>query len=228
VSQFPPLISGSPFEDWRKFIGWAGPGTCVSFRRKFLDRLLPIPKEIRMIADDYLGSLIIFIAPVLAVPECLSAYRFHGSNEYHADETHFSLEARRKKLQVFHIAHEAMHRWLAKNGFSRNQLPVRVFLDWWSLYLESQEFLIEPPGRLRFLWWSIRKNHADRDVQTWRFTLLKYVMALSALVFGYTEADRMYQWRDTTTRTSSHIYRLFFKRRIGKMSDSETCMSKRT
>src|SRR5205823_11214656 len=56
-----PLISGSPLEDPAKFAWYVGRGTCVSFRRKFLDRLLPVPEELRMIADSYLGTLIAFV-----------------------------------------------------------------------------------------------------------------------------------------------------------------------
>ncbi len=205
-----PLVSGSAFADPEKFLWYAGQGTCVSFRRKFLDRLLPIPEEIRMLADGYLGSLIVFVAPILADPDCLSAYRFHGKNSYHADESEMSAETRAKRLRLFRIEFAAMRGWLANNGYTRKQLPVRAFLDWWSLYLESQEFLIAAPSRLRFFWWTVRKTRADNIFQNWRFTFFHYLTAFSALIFGYTKADRMHEWRGGTMEATKRVYRTFF------------------
>jgi glycosyltransferase involved in cell wall biosynthesis len=205
VSKFPPLISGSPFEDLKKFVWYAGPGTCASFRRKFLDRLLPIPEEIRMLADGYLGSLIVFVAPILAVPECLSGYRFHGKNAYHADGNQ-SVEARKKRLPLYQVEFGAMRRWLADNGYTRKQIPVRVFLDCWNIYLEGEGFLLKPPSRLRFFWWTVRKNHADSRVQGWKFTVLRYLTCLSALILGYGKADQVDKWQGRTIRA----YQMFF------------------
>jgi glycosyltransferase involved in cell wall biosynthesis len=75
VSQI-PLVSGSVYQDMVKFAHYVGPGTCVSFRRRFLDKLLPIPKRFGCWRMGYIGSLIIFVAPILATQECLAAYRF--------------------------------------------------------------------------------------------------------------------------------------------------------
>jgi glycosyltransferase involved in cell wall biosynthesis len=205
VSKFPPLISGSPYENVERFVQYAGPGTCVSFRRKFLERLLPIPEEIRMLADGYLGSLIVFVAPILAVPECLSGYRFHGENAYHADENQALIEARKKRVPLYQIEFEAMQRWLTANGYTRKQLPVRVFLDGWRLYLQGEGFLSKPPGRLEFFWWTVRKIHAERRAQAWNFILLKYLTSISALAFGYAGRNVMGVWQDRTVR----FYRAF-------------------
>src|SRR5260370_40356788 len=80
-----PLVSGSAFADPEKFLWYAGQGTCVSFGRKFLDRLVPIPEEIRMLADGYFGSPVVLDARLRADLDCLSPYRFHGKNSYHLD-----------------------------------------------------------------------------------------------------------------------------------------------
>lgn len=209
ISKFPPLISGSPFENLNRFLWYAGPGTCVSFRRRFLERLFPIPEEIRMLADGYLGSLIVFVAPILAVPECLSCYRFHGQNAYHADDGEELLEARKKRLPLYRTEFEAMCRWLVENGYTKRQLPVRAFIDCWNLYLQAEGFLIKPPDRLEFFWWTVRKNHIDSRNQTRKFTLLKYLTAFSALIFGYCKADVLEKWQGK----SIHLYRMFSRRR---------------
>ena len=206
ASQF-PMISGSPFENPEKFLWYAGYGTCVSFRRRFLERLFPIPEEIRMLADGYLGTLIVFVAPILALPECLAAYRFHGRNSYHVDEKQMSLESRKHRLRLFQNVFRAMCGWLAKNGYTEEQLPVRNFLRCWSIYLQAQEFSIQPPGRIRFFWWKVRKNHIDSALQTWRFTSFNYLTAFFALFFGYTKAELMDRWQNRIMETTKHLYR---------------------
>jgi glycosyltransferase involved in cell wall biosynthesis len=188
VSKFPPLISGSPYSDLKRFVWYAGPGTCVSFRRKFLERLFPIPEEIRMLADGYLGSLIVFLAPILAVREPLSGYRFHGNNSYRADATQ-ALETRRKRLPLYEIEFAAMRRWLEANGYTRREPYTRLFLDCWSVFLEGERFLSAPPGRLRYFRWMLRKNRADSRVQNWKFTLLRYITSFSALISGFEKEE---------------------------------------
>ena len=208
VSKF-PLFSGSVFENPGKFLGYAGQGTCVSFRRKFVDRLLPIPEEIRMLADGYLGSLIVFVAPILSLPECLSGYRFHGKNAYHVDEV--SSDSRRDRLRLYRVEFAAMLRWLASTGFNRKQLAVRLFLDWWRVHLEWEEFFLAPPGRLRFFWWTLRKNRTYSVTQSWRFTLFNYLTSFSALLFGYSKANEI--WRQRAMEATKRAHRAFFARR---------------
>src|ERR1019366_1291617 len=58
------------------------PTSCLAFRRAALDRLLPVPEGIKLQADAYLALLIIFVTPVLAIPEKLTVYRIHGENLY--------------------------------------------------------------------------------------------------------------------------------------------------
>lgn len=217
VSQF-PLISGSPYENPEKFLWYAGPGTCASFRRKFLDRLLPIPEEIRMLADGYLGSMIVFVAPILAVPECLAAYRFHGKNAYHADESQMSIEARKNRLRLFQTEFDAMRRWLAANGYTKKQLPVRIFLNRWNLLLQGEGFLIKRPSRARFLRYVLLENYATSQIETWKLTVFNYLSAFSALVFGYNKAERMYAWRGRTMSIAQAVYRRLFGARAKQSS----------
>jgi glycosyltransferase involved in cell wall biosynthesis len=207
-SQF-PLISGSPFENLEEFVWYFGPGTSVSFRRKYVDRLLPIPESIRMLADGYLGSLIVFVAPIQAVPECLAAYRFHGKNAFHADEFEMSVEIENKRLRLFQIVIEAMRKWLNDNGYSRNQLPVRYFLDFWTLIQCKRRFLIEPPGRFRFFGSIVLENYVNSLIQNWKLTAFNYLTSFSALGFGYKRRNQMYEWRGRVMKTVERVYRTF-------------------
>jgi glycosyltransferase involved in cell wall biosynthesis len=211
-SKFPPLISGSLYDDPKIFLWYAGPGTCASFRRKFVEQLLPIPENIRMLADGYLGSLIVLIAPILAVPECLAAYRFHGKNAYHSDENQMPVETRKNRLEMFQPVIQAMRKWVADNGYTRQQRAVRIFLDRWTLFQQTHQFLIKPPGRLRFFWFTVFENYASSPVQTWKLTAFNYLFAPSALVFGYERSRLMYEWRGRAMAAAEHAYRAFFGR----------------
>jgi glycosyltransferase involved in cell wall biosynthesis len=222
VSKFPAMISGSAFEDPEKFVRYAGPGTCASFRRSFLERLLPIPESIRMLADGYLGSLIVFVAPILAVPECLAAYRFHGKNSFHAEEGEMPSEMRKARLAMWRIVVPAMFKWLADNGYTRKQRPVRIFHDRWNLYLENQEFALKAPGRLRFFRFVLFEIYSAVPTQARKLTGFNYLAAPLALILGYQRAHLMYGWRAKALAKVEFIYRKVFGPRPGPARQKES------
>jgi glycosyltransferase involved in cell wall biosynthesis len=206
-----PLLSGLPSEKKEEFFWYQGPGTCASFRREFLDRLLPIPEEIRMLADDYPGWLIVFLAPILALPECLSAYRVHGKNSFQIDERQTPVETRKYKLRLWQIVIDAKRKWLADNGFTREQPEVRAFVDRWTLYLEKEEFLLKSPGRLRYFSHLMLYNRCYGPHISGRLRAINYFNAFASLATGYTYFPYLEKWRlkffdakkdihDTTTR----------------------------
>ena len=205
-----PLVSGDVKSVPDLFLSYeAQPTSCISFRRASLSQLLPIPEHIRMLADGYLVDLIPFLSPILAIPEPLVVYRIHGKNCFYTDRRHAPPEVRKNTLQMRRILLDAMRKWLADNGYTKKQLPVGLFVEWWDLYLQSEGFLIQPPSRLRFFWWRVRRNRADSRRQTWRFTFFNYLTASFALIFGYTKADLMYEWQTRTLETTKRIYRKF-------------------
>ncbi len=178
-------ISGSFFENQEEFFWYFAPGTAASFRRKCLERILPVPEGLRTQADGYLGSMIIFVAPIQAIPECLSTYRFHDSNLYHADEEQISPERLKDRLELRRILVDGMRKWLADNGFTRKQPAVRAFLDRWTLYQEKDEFLLNPPCRLQFFSHLILYNRCYGPHMNRRLRLINYFNAVASLVTGY-------------------------------------------
>jgi glycosyltransferase involved in cell wall biosynthesis len=169
--------------------------SCVSYRRAFLKPLSPIPEGIRMLADGYLVLLIPFLAPVLAISEFLAVYRLHGTNSFYANQRQMPIQIRKSRLRQWCVLMEATRKWLADNGYTRRQQPARCFLDKWALHDEEQEFHIKAPGRLRFFSFLVRQNSTFQSLQSWRLTLLNYIFAPVALVLGYGEAERFYNWR---------------------------------
>jgi len=185
------------------------PTSAVSFRRTSLKPLLPIPESIRMLADCFLVSLIPFLSPILAMPESLAVYRIHGKNSYSTLEQQVPLETRERRLRQWRIVFEAMREWLANCGYTKNQPTVRSFLDRWVLRFQEEQFLIDAPSRFRFFIFLIQQNYAYRGLQTWRLTLLNYLCAPSALIFGYRNAERFYEWRRKAMKAFQPLFRGF-------------------
>jgi len=203
VSRF-SLATGSLAKNPERFLTYAGPGTCASFRRKFLDPLLPVPEEIRMLADGYLGSLIVFLAPILSVPECLAAYRFHGQNSYYADEDQMPPEMRKKRLRMHEIVLAAMTTWLANNGLTPKQPEVRFFFDRWKLTLENQRFILNPPGRIRLFRYLVTYNRFYGPYISRNLRIVNWFNAVGSLLTGYKYFHLLNRWRLAITN--------FFKR----------------
>jgi hypothetical protein len=88
-----------------------------------------------------------------------------------------------------------MHRWLAENGYTRQQPPVSYVTDGWEYFMESERFALDPPGRLRYFRFVALENRLSRPLETWKLAAYNYVTALSALFFGYARREQMYQWR---------------------------------
>jgi glycosyltransferase involved in cell wall biosynthesis len=198
-------ISGWFFGNEGDFFWYHPPGTSTAYRRKALDRVLPIPENIKMLADGYIDGLLPFYSRVLAIPECLAAYRFHGKNNFHVDELRMPAEVRRERLRKRQILLDAKLKWLARNGYSRKQAPVRSFLDRWTLYQEKDEFILAPPGRLRFFRHLMLYNRCYGPHLSRRIRLINYLNALGALVTGYKHFPAMDRWRE---RTAKRIRRL--------------------
>jgi len=69
-----------------KPVFWAPPTSGLTFRRSFLQKLLPMPQQIRITADNYLTFCTPAFAPGFYISECLALQRIHGTNAYTAKE----------------------------------------------------------------------------------------------------------------------------------------------
>jgi glycosyltransferase involved in cell wall biosynthesis len=169
------------------------PTSAISFRRESLRPLLPVPEGIRMLADCYLVSLILFLAPIRGIPDLLTLYRIHGKNSYTNVGLKESREDKIKKLKMWQILVDAMTKWLSDKGYAHRDSAVRAFLGRWSLFLEGLR--VDPPDRIEFFWSLVRYNHTYAPLQTWRLTLFNYLFAPLGLVLGHSKANRFYKWR---------------------------------
>jgi glycosyltransferase involved in cell wall biosynthesis len=207
-----PLVSGDMRKEPERFFSYIPhPTSCIALRRGCLGPLLPIPEEIRMMADCFLVQLIPLLAPIMALPDTLVLYRIHGKNNASFDTPDVPIESRRRQYEENCILFDAMRRWLAKNGYSywQKHPPVRSFLDRWYIHQKSEEFRIDPPSRLRFFRFLIRQNFAYSPVQSWKLTTFNYLAAFAALPLGYDKWNEVYKWRCKVLEITTEWYRRF-------------------
>jgi glycosyltransferase involved in cell wall biosynthesis len=89
------LIAGSPkiiyetgFHDFRaEFLAgrprfWPPATSGLTFSRQLLEKLLPMPEEIRITSDNYLKASSLALSPGFYIAECLGYQRVHGANAY--------------------------------------------------------------------------------------------------------------------------------------------------
>jgi glycosyltransferase involved in cell wall biosynthesis len=177
------------------------PTSCLAFRRKFLEQVLPIPEALRIQADGYLGVCIVFLAPVLAVPECLAVYRIHGQNLYYGDGAAIPAERREQRIMTRQVLIDGVQSWLSGNGYDLSRKEVRVFLTRWRLYQDGERFLLNPPGRAQFFTHLMRYSHCYGSRVPRRLRVINYLNAFGALVTGYRHFHLLEDWRVKATRS---------------------------
>lgn len=189
-------VSGRYFGGEPEFFWYQSPGTSAAFRRQPLQAMLPIPEKIRMLADGYVDVLLPFYSTVLAIPEYLAAYRLHGNNCFYADDRQMPSEVRRSRLHQWQVLIDAIREALVEKGFSPRQLPVRSLLDRLTLRQEKDEFLLQPPGRVRFFHHLLLYNRCYGPHISRRLRLINYVNAFGALATGHKRFRLLDQWRE--------------------------------
>jgi glycosyltransferase involved in cell wall biosynthesis len=190
-----PLLSGfvpSNMKDLLNYVLY--PTSFLAFRRNALDFLLPIPETLTIQADAHLSGLIIFLAPIVGVPDCLAVYRVHGQNLF-ADRSQASKPRYELRLRTRRELVDGMKAWLTKRGYSLKQPNLRMLFKQWDLAQEGDEFAIDPPGRIRFSRHLVEYAHYYGPRMTWRHHAVTYANAAGSLVVGYKNAHLLDEWR---------------------------------
>ena len=170
------------------------PTSCLAFRQRCIQPLLPIPEGLTIQADSYLSGLVIFLAPVVAIEESLTVYRVHGANLFYAPGAQFSAERTQRRIKTFVTLIEGMKAWLTKNGHDLRERDVHAFFMQWFLTREADEFTLLAPGRLRCFWHLWRYNYYFAPRMSWRHLLVNYANAFGSLVVGYKHLYLIEQW----------------------------------
>jgi glycosyltransferase involved in cell wall biosynthesis len=179
-------VSGRVTESRRALLQYPMVGTsCLAFRREALTKLLPVPESLRFQADAYLTALVIFVAPVAAVPEFLGKYRVHGANLFQGSAERVSRSQIERRMATREALLGEIQDWLQKHGENTDAPGIRAYLKQWVKAQESDGFALEAPGRWKYFQHLIEFPQTYGEIMTSRQRAYSYVRAFAALFLGY-------------------------------------------
>ena len=94
---------------------------------------------------------------------------------------------------------DAMRKWLADNGYTEKQPAVRSLLERWTIYEENEEFLLNPPGRMRFFGHLMTRNHCYGPHMSGPLRAINWFNAFGSLLTGYEHFHLLDRWRVAAT-----------------------------
>jgi glycosyltransferase involved in cell wall biosynthesis len=179
-------VSGNVAESRHALLQYPMVGTsCLAFRRNALKELLPVPEALRSQADAYLTALIIFVAPVAAVPEFLGKYRLHGANLFQGDEGRSTQSQVEHRVAMRGALLSEIEAWLRKHGKDMNSRDIRAYLKQWSKAQERDGFALRAPGRWEYFRHLLEYPRIYGEIMTERHRAYSYLQAFAALILGY-------------------------------------------
>lgn len=168
----------------------------LAFRRKVVQRLLPIPEELTIQADAYIATLATFVSEVVAVDEGLAVYRIHGRNMYFESGETVDGERMRRRISTRRALAEQLSAWFVAQGYDLKEPSVRASVERWVLLSEKDEFVMSAPGRMRYFAHLVRSYRHHGPLMNWKIRAVNYVNALGSLVTGYEKAGRLDEYRE--------------------------------
>lgn len=159
--------------------------SCLAFRRAALEKLLPVPEALRSQADAFLTALVIFIAPVVAVPEYLGKYRLHATNLFQTTQANPSPSQIQHRMSMRAALLAEIQNWLRRNGHDLRSADLRAYFQQWKRALESDGFALRTPGRWRYFRHLFGYPWTYGEIMTPRHRVYSYMKACAALVLGY-------------------------------------------
>jgi glycosyltransferase involved in cell wall biosynthesis len=167
------------------------PTSALSFSRKALAQMLPMPEWIRLQADAYMALLAVFVAPVAAVDDVLSVYRLHGKNLYATGSREPSQMAEHIEMRKKIVS--ASLEWLAEHGYNLRQANTEAFFEQLHLALASDEFEVKAPTRTEFFKHMKRRNKLYAHQCGWKLRVMNWFNALAAPLVGYQRFEGVYK-----------------------------------
>lgn len=163
--------------------------SCLAFRRSALNKLLPVPEALRSQADAYLTALIIFVAPVTALPEFLAKYRLHAENLFHISGDKPAGDRIKHRLAMRAVLSSEICVWLERNGYDLASRDLQAYLKQWTKAQETDGFALSKPSRWSYFRHLLEYPSVYGKIMSPKHPLYSYVRAFGALLLGY---DRLY------------------------------------
>jgi glycosyltransferase involved in cell wall biosynthesis len=157
----------------------------LAFRRKVMEKLLPVPEELRTQADAYLTALAIFASPVLAIPEFLGKYRLHSANLYQAQTDKGSVPQLENRMAMRKVLLRGIESWIAKKGSTIDREAANTYLRQWRKAQERDSYLLKAPGRIEYFRHLAEFPRIYSPIMSGRHVAYSHARALAALILGY-------------------------------------------
>jgi glycosyltransferase involved in cell wall biosynthesis len=170
--------------------------SCLAFRRSALNKLLPVPEALRSQADAYLTALIIFVAPVTALPEFLAKYRLHGANLFYISDDKPAGDLIKRRLAMRAVLSAEIRVWLERNGYDLASPDLQAYLKQWTKAQESDTFALTKPSRWKYFRHLLEYPRVYGKIMSPRHRVYSYMRAFGALLLGY---DSLYLLDDLRT-----------------------------
>ena len=151
-------------------------------------------------ADGLLAALVIFLTPVVAIPEALAVYRVHGQNLYYQSENRVDVERQRRRINTLRVLLEEMDSWLTRRAFDLQEPAILAFRRRWQQLYEKEEFLVQPPGRLQFFIHLVRGMRNMNPCLNWKIQIVNGLNAIGSLFVGYSNYPKLDAWRPRMKR----------------------------
>jgi glycosyltransferase involved in cell wall biosynthesis len=189
-------ISGNVLAEKKKILLYTASQTsALAVRARAAKEVLPLDEDLTTQADGLFAALIIFVAPVVAIPEPLAVYRIHGSNLYMHPSAEVDLRRQSRRTKLFKIFFREFDKWLLAHGFELQKPEILAYRRRWRHVYEMEQFQLEQPGRIRFFWHLLRANQNMSPVLNWRIQLVNWLNAFGALFVGYRHYNKLDHWR---------------------------------
>ncbi len=189
-------VSGRIPENRVALLSYPMVGTsCLAFRRRALNLLLPVPEALRSQADAYLTALVIFVAPVLALPEFHAKYRLHRTNLFQTHRGRATRDVVEHRMAMRTALLAEIQTWLKRNGRDLSSPNLHAYLKQWTKAQEVDSFELRKPNRWKYFRHLFEFPRVYAETMSTRHRLYSYIRAFAALVLGYDHLHLLEKFR---------------------------------
>jgi Glycosyl transferase family 2 len=165
----------------------------LAFRRAAIEPLLPIPENLRTQADAYLTALVIFVAPVVALPEFWTKYRQHGGNAFHAGKGRGSRAQIEQRMKMRATLLSDIQAWLNQHPNGVHRRDLEAYMKQWYKAQEADSYELQTPSRWRYFRHLAEFPRLYAEIMSPRHRAFSYARSFAALLLGYRQVHRVDQ-----------------------------------
>jgi len=114
----------------------------------------------------------------------LGVHRLHGDNLYSRRGTAQTMEQAKRDLAMRRQIIEVTREWLEGHEFDTSTREIDMFYRQLMIFLCTDEFQLEPPGRIRFFKHLLECNRVYGSLGNWKLRAINYAKAFRSLATG--------------------------------------------